>query len=83
MITAVLVFARRMAGGLERQIFALAYGVLVAGIAQAAYQLPTLYRTGFRFRWVTPCGHESVRTVGAQDDSGHGRGSGIPDQTCW
>ena len=63
MITAVLVFARRMTGGLERQIFALAYGVLVAGIAQAAYQLPALHRTGFRFRWVTPWRHDSVRTV--------------------
>ena len=63
MITAVLLFARRMAGGLERQIFALAYGVLVAGVAQAAYQLPTLYRTGFRYRWVTPWRNESVRAV--------------------
>ena len=63
MITAVLVFARRMAGGLERQIFALAYGVLVAGVAQAAYQVPILYRTGFRFRWVTPWRHDAVRAV--------------------
>ena len=52
-----------MTGGLERQIFALAYGVLVAGVAQAAYQLPTLYRTGFRYRWVTPWRNESVRAV--------------------
>lgn len=63
MITAVLVFARRMTGGLERQIFALAYGVLVAGVAQAAYQLPTLYRTGFRYRWVTPWRDDAVRLV--------------------
>ena len=63
MITAVLVFASRMAGGLERQIFALAYGVLVAGVAQAAYQLPALYRTGFRYRWVTPWRHDSARAV--------------------
>jgi len=63
MITAVLVFARRMTGGLERQIFALAYGVLVAGIAQAAYQLPTLYRMGFRYRWISPWRNEPVRAV--------------------
>ena len=63
MITAVLVFARRMTGGLERQIFALAYGVLVAGVAQAAYQLPTLYRAGFRYRWVTPWRHPSVWVI--------------------
>ena len=63
MISAVLVFARRITGGLERQIFALAYGVLVAGVAQAAYQFPTLHRMGFRYRWVTPWRHDSVRAV--------------------
>jgi putative peptidoglycan lipid II flippase len=48
---------------LPKQIFALAYGVLAAGIAQAAFQLPTLYRDGFRFRWVKPWGNETVRLV--------------------
>jgi putative peptidoglycan lipid II flippase len=45
------------------QIFALAYGVLAAGVAQAAFQLPTLWRDGFRYRWVTPWGNETVRRV--------------------
>ncbi len=48
---------------LPRQIFALAYGVLAAGVAQAAFQLPTLWRDGFRYRWVSPWGDETVRIV--------------------
>lgn len=48
---------------LPEQIFALAYGVLAAGIAQSAFQLPTLYRDGFRFQWVKPWGNETVQLV--------------------
>jgi putative peptidoglycan lipid II flippase len=48
---------------LPRQIFALAYGVLAAGVAQAAFQLPTLWREGFRYRWVSPWKNETVRLV--------------------
>ena len=45
------------------QVFALAYGVLVAGVAQAAFQMPTLWRDGFRYRWVSPWQNETVRRV--------------------
>ena len=45
------------------QVFALAYGVLVAGVAQAAFQLPTLRRDGFRYCWVSPWRNETVRRV--------------------
>jgi len=45
------------------QIFVLAYGVLAAGAAQAAFQLPTLWRDGFRYRWVSPWRNETVRLV--------------------
>jgi len=45
------------------QIFALAYGVLVAGVAQAAFQMPTLWRDGFRYRWVSPWGDPTVQRV--------------------
>jgi putative peptidoglycan lipid II flippase len=48
---------------LPDQIFALAYGVLIAGVAQAAYQMPTLLREGFRPRWVTPFGNPDVKRV--------------------
>ena len=45
------------------QIFALAYGVLAAGVAQAAFQFPTLWRDGFRYRWVSPWRDETVHRV--------------------
>src|SRR6185369_8621519 len=45
------------------QVFALAYGVLAAGVAQAIFQLPTLWRDGFRYRWVSPWKNEIVRQV--------------------
>jgi putative peptidoglycan lipid II flippase len=48
---------------LPTQIFALAFGVLAAGVAQAAFQLPTLWRDGFRYRWVSPWKNETVRLV--------------------
>jgi putative peptidoglycan lipid II flippase len=48
---------------LQKQIFALAYGVLAAGVAQAAFQLPSLWRDGFRYRWVSPWGDSTVRLV--------------------
>src|ERR1035438_2638297 len=48
---------------LPHQIFALAIGVLAAGVAQAAFQLPTLARDGFRFHWVSPWRDETVRRV--------------------
>jgi putative peptidoglycan lipid II flippase len=45
------------------QIFALAYGVLAAGVAQASFQLPTLWRDGFRYRWVSPWGDATVQRI--------------------
>ena len=69
MIASVVLLAPRMGldfpkeQRLPHQIFALAIGVLAAGVAQAAFQLPTLARDGFRFRWVSPWGDETVRRV--------------------
>jgi len=69
MIASVLWLAPKFATDLPKderlphQIFALAIGVLAAGVAQTAFQLPTLYRDGFRFRWVPPWGNETVRRV--------------------
>jgi putative peptidoglycan lipid II flippase len=48
---------------LETQIFALALGVLVAGFAQFLFQVPTLWKDGFRYRWVSPWRNETVRVV--------------------
>ncbi len=69
MIASVLWLAPKFGVDLPRgqrlpvQIFALAYGVLAAGVAQAAFQLPTLWREGFRYRWVSPWGNETVQRV--------------------
>jgi putative peptidoglycan lipid II flippase len=69
MIGSVLWLAPRFGRGLPEegrlpvQIFALALGVLAAGVAQAAFQTPSLWREGFRYRWVTPWQDETVRRV--------------------
>jgi putative peptidoglycan lipid II flippase len=63
MILSVWFLAPHMGKTLDRQIFALAIGVVVAGIAQAAFQLPGLHREGFRFQWVSPWRDPTVREV--------------------
>jgi putative peptidoglycan lipid II flippase len=63
MIASVLWLAPKFGTQLDEQIFALAYGVLAAGVAQAAFQLPTLWRDGFRYKWVSPLKNETVRLV--------------------
>ena len=63
MIASVLWLAPKFGAELHEQIFALAYGVLAAGVAQAAFQLPTLWRDGFRYEWVSPLKNETVRLV--------------------
>lgn len=63
MISSVLWFAPHMGRELSDQIFALAFGVLVAGVAQGLFQLPSLWRDGFSYRWETPWRNETVRLV--------------------
>jgi putative peptidoglycan lipid II flippase len=63
MIASVVFLAPRMGHKLDEQVFALAIGVLAAGVAQAAFQLPSLAREGFAFRWVNPLKDETVRRV--------------------
>lgn len=63
MIGSVLWLAPRFGDKLEVQIFALAIGVLFAGLAQAGFQLPTLWKEGYRFQWVSPFGNDTVRSV--------------------
>ncbi len=63
MIASVLFLAPRMGPKLPQQIFGLAIGVLVAGLAQALFQLPSLYSEGYRFQWVTPWHEPVVRDV--------------------
>jgi putative peptidoglycan lipid II flippase len=63
MISSVYFLAPHMGHELPQQVFALAIGVLAAGVAQAAFQVPTLWRDGFRYRWVTPWKNETVQRV--------------------
>jgi putative peptidoglycan lipid II flippase len=63
LIASVVLVAPRVGTTLQSQIFVLAYAVLVAGAAQAVYQMPTLYADGFRFRWINPFGHPVVKRV--------------------
>ncbi len=48
---------------MDRQIFGLAIGVVLAGFAQAAFQYPLLRREGFDYRWITPWRDATVRRV--------------------
>jgi putative peptidoglycan lipid II flippase len=64
MIASVLFLTPWFGTDLETQVFALGVGVLLAGVAQFCFQLPTLFREGFRFRWVTPWQDPTVREVG-------------------
>jgi putative peptidoglycan lipid II flippase len=63
MIASVLLLAPRFGATLETQVFALGVGVLVAGFTQFAFQLPTLFKQGFRYRWVAPWGNPTLREV--------------------
>src|SRR5439155_4410418 len=58
MIASVLLLAplmgRLLGPGLQNEIFGLAIGVVLAGVAQAFFQLPSLKREGFRYQWVSP-----------------------------
>ncbi|MGH7968296.1 MAG: lipid II flippase MurJ, partial [Limisphaerales bacterium] len=63
MIASVLFLAPRMGLTLDKQIFGLAIGVVVAGAVQAAFQLPSLTREGYRYHWVSPWGDPTVIEV--------------------
>lgn len=63
MIGTVLFIAPRVEGPLEKQIFVVAIGVVIAGLAQAIYQMPALRREGFKLEWVNPRGNPVVRQV--------------------
>ncbi len=63
MIASVFWLAPRLGKDLEHRIFGLAIGVLLAGLAQALFQVPSLLREGFRFRWVSPWRDPTVHEV--------------------
>jgi putative peptidoglycan lipid II flippase len=63
MIASVLGLAPYMGTTLAEQLYALAIGVLVAGVVQMLFQWPSLHREGYRYRWVSPWPNETVREV--------------------
>src|SRR6266581_846932 len=63
MIASVLLLAPRMGDGLQNQIRGLAIGVVLAGLAQAFFQLPSLHREGYAYAWVSPWRDPTVREV--------------------
>lgn len=63
MIASVLFLAPRMGRLLQDRIFGLAIGVVLAGLAQAFFQLPSLQHEGFRYQWVSPWKDPTVREV--------------------
>jgi putative peptidoglycan lipid II flippase len=63
LIAAVYFFAPFFGATLDQQIFGLAYAVLIAGIAQALYQIPSLWREGYRPHWVQPWKNPTVQRV--------------------
>ena len=48
---------------LEQRIFGLAVGVVLAGLVQAVFQIPSLRGEGFRYHWVSPWNDPTVREV--------------------
>ncbi|MEO5804017.1 MAG: murein biosynthesis integral membrane protein MurJ [Verrucomicrobiota bacterium] len=63
LISSVLFLAPMWGKTMETKIFAVAIGVLLAGVAQAIFQWPNLRREGFRYRWISPWKNETVREV--------------------
>jgi putative peptidoglycan lipid II flippase len=63
MIASVFFLTPLFGQKLETQIFGLAVGVLLAGLVQAGFQLPSLSKEGFRYQWISPWRDETVRRV--------------------
>lgn len=66
LIGSIFFLAPLFGADLATQIFGLAVGVLLAGIAQAIFQLPTLWKEGYRPEWVAPWNNDTVRAVAAR-----------------
>lgn len=63
MIASVYWLTPLMGEELDERIFGLAVGVLLAGLAQALFQVPLMFREGFRYHWVRPWSDPTVRDV--------------------
>jgi putative peptidoglycan lipid II flippase len=65
LIGSVFVLCPQFGDRLETQVFGLAAGVLLGGLVQLAYQVPQLWREGWRPRWALDWRDETVRRVAA------------------
>lgn len=61
MIASVYLLTPLFGTTLDTQVYGLALGVIIGGFAQAAFQVPSLLREGFRFRWASPWKDPMVR----------------------
>jgi putative peptidoglycan lipid II flippase len=63
LIASVWFVAPHFGQSIRSRVFALAFGVLAAGVAQAFFQFPSLRGEGFRYHWVSPWRDPTTREV--------------------
>ncbi len=63
LIASVWLVAPHFGRTVHTRVFALALGVLVAGVAQAFFQMPAMRSEGFRYRWISPWRDPTTREV--------------------
>jgi putative peptidoglycan lipid II flippase len=63
LIASVWLLAPCFGETVRTRVFALAWGVLVAGVAQAFFQMPAMRSEGFRYRWISPWRDPTTREV--------------------
>jgi len=66
LIVTMWMVAPKLGHTAETRVVVVAWGVLAAGVGQAFFQLPTMWREGFRYHWVTPWRDPSAREVVTQ-----------------
>src|SRR4030095_405097 len=62
----VLFLAPHLGVTADQKVFALAIGVVIAGFAQAFFQVPSLRNEGYRFHWISPRHDPTVHQVVAK-----------------
>jgi putative peptidoglycan lipid II flippase len=66
LIASVWLVAPHFGQTIRTRVFALALGVLAAGVAQAFFQMPSMRSEGFRYHWVSPWRDPTTRQVVTQ-----------------
>jgi putative peptidoglycan lipid II flippase len=63
LIASVWLLAPHFGPTIRTQVYALAVGVLAAGLAQLLFQMPVMHGEGFRYHWVSPWRDPTTREV--------------------